>query len=499
MKRAGALAALVAWALAGGMAFADPQTPAEWRAAAAQDLDAIRTHISADTPVGAGAAGPAYDAWLQQGYAEAQARLPRVEDRNGYYYALAAYVNGFHDPHLSLSPNQALPAPRWPGFIATLQRGDVVVSWRDPNDTAAPPLGARIVSCDGESLEALMQRTVYAFVIDPRLPESRRRATPRMFLDAGNPYAPPPRACAFDGPGGARTVTLAWRALPNPPAAFNAAFSDAGLGPSATFGLSTPAPGVAWVGAPTFLAEGENGSALGTLMDTLRTHGAELRSGRAIVIDLRGNRGGSSDWATRLAGAVFGDDFIARRPLANPSGAALWRASTGNLAYWQAFQTRLERQRNGTTRSNAQSHEVTNGLSRALDRREPLWRQGASNSPPGGGITQRRPRGQSPIPAHVYVLSNGSCASACLDFADIVLQIPGVTLIGAATSADTLLADVRSETLPSGQARFLFAQKIMAGRGRAALEYYEPDIAYDGVWTDEAVRAWVLQTIEQGR
>jgi len=32
----------------------------------------------------------------------------------------------------------------------------------------------------------------------------------------------------------------------------------------------------------------------------------------------------------------------------------------------------------------------------------------------------------------------------------------------------------------------------MMGRGRAALEYYTPDIVYDGPWSDDAVRAWAL-------
>ena len=248
-----ALSAAVALAaLSASSALADPSSAAEWRNAAAQDLDAVRNIMVTDTPVGAGAAGPSYDAWLTQGYAQAQARLPQVQDRISYYYTLAAFVNGFHDPHLSLSPNQALPAPRWPGFVATRQRDDVVVSWRDGGDATAAPLGARVISCDGQSLDALIERDVYAFTIDPRLPESTRRAAPRLFLDVGNPFAPAPQACVFNINGAERSVTLRWRPLPNPPAPFNTAFSDAGLGPSATFGLTHPGDGIAWIGAPTF-------------------------------------------------------------------------------------------------------------------------------------------------------------------------------------------------------------------------------------------------------
>jgi hypothetical protein len=231
-------------------------------------------------------------------------------------------------------------------------------------------------------------------------------------------------------------------------------------------------------------------------MNDVASHAADLRNAKAIVIDLRGNRGGSSDWGERLARSIFGSDYIASRSLPNPNGSALWRASVGNLQYWQAFDHELSLRADSSLRANAQSHDVSSGLARAVARHEALWREGSNvQAPDSGGLTQRRPHGASPIPAHVFVLSNGSCVSACLDFLDVVLQIPGVTFIGAPSSADTPLADVRSIALPSGQARFSFAQKVMVGRGRAPLEYYTPDVAYDGPWTDEAVRAWTMGVI----
>ena len=91
------------------------------------------------------------------------------------------------------------------------------------------------------------------------------------------------------------------------------------------------------------------------------------------------------------------------------------------------------------------------------------------------------------------MLSNGSCGSSCLNFADTVLMVPGVKLVGTATSADGVYMDVRSVDLPSGVGAVTFAQKVERGGGRAALEYYPPDIAYDGPWSDEAVRQWVLE------
>ena len=476
-------------------AYAQPTTPDEWRATATRDLDAIRSIIATDTPIGASVAGPSYDAWFAAGYAQAQERLPQVTGAAGYYYTLAGYVNGFHDPHLSLRATRAVAPPRWPGFVATRSGDAVVVSWRDEADASAPPLGARIVSCDGATLDALAARNVFPFLLNAALPGDRRRAAPRLFLDTGNPFAPPPQACVFDHNGAQRTLALNWRPLPNPPTAFNAAFNDAGLGPSTSFGLADPAPGVVWIGVPSFAQDAHISPQLSSLMHQVQQRGDALRNGRAIVIDLRGNTGGNSDWARRLAQSVFGADYIASMGPINPGGAAVWRASPGNLAYWQNFNDEAQRQVTASTRVGAWSRDVVQGLERAVNRREAIWRQGGANSNGGGGLTQRRPQGASPFPARVYVLSNGSCVSSCLDFMDVALQVPGVQLIGAPTSADGALAEVRAVDLPSGEARFVFAQKIMVGRGRGAMEYYTADVAYDGPWSDAAVRAWTMQLI----
>ena len=110
-------------------------------------------------------------------------------------------------------------------------------------------------------------------------------------------------------------------------------------------------------------------------------------------------------------------------------------------------------------------------------------------------MTKLRPKGSSPFAARVYVLSNGTCGSSCLNFADRVLMVPGVTLIGAATSGDGPYMEVRSEVLPSKLAEFTFPQKVERGSGRGALEAYEADVAYGGAWDDVSVRAWAMALV----
>ena len=93
------------------------------------------------------------------------------------------------------------------------------------------------------------------------------------------------------------------------------------------------------------------------------------------------------------------------------------------------------------------------------------------------------------------MLSNGTCGSSCLNFADVVLMVPGVKLIGSSTAADGALMEVRDGKMPSGLGGISIPMKVERGAGRAPLEYYAPDVAYDGLWSDAAVRAWVLGVV----
>lgn len=474
-----------------------PETPQAWREAAGSDLEALRAMIAADTPVVVDDENPRMQAWYEEGYREAQARLFRVRDQSSYFYALAAYINGFGDPHLDLNPAGALPVARWPGFIAARSGDGSVVHYRDAADADAPPLGARIVSCDGNSLAELEERAVFGFVLNPMLAVDRRSAAPRLFLDRGNVFAPPPRRCVFERDGARRTLRLDWRDIPEGDEYWTQ-YNLASVGPGASFGVARPAPGVTWIGVPTF--GNHAAEQLESLVAEINANAESMRSGRAIVIDVRGNGGGNSAWGERVARAVFGDAVIEALPQPDAATATDWRASSDNRDYVASFAPQLIEQFGAESEIGQWAVRIRDELGAAVERGEPMWRQREGGEtgpiPVGGGLTQRRPRGPSPIPAQVYVLSNGTCASACLDFSDIVLQIPGVRLVGADTAADGLLMEVRQQPLPSGLATLVLPMKVNRGRARGSMEAYAADVAYEGVWTDEAVRAWVLGLIE---
>ncbi len=482
-------ALLPAFALA---ATEKPTTAEGWRALARTDLAAAEQLLRAHTPIPFDDENPALKRWLVQGYADAQARVAEIQGEADWYYTLSAFASGFRDPHVNIQPTGSLPPARWPGIIVAMQ-GDVgVVAERDASDTEAPPLGARILSCDGKPLAELMETRVLSLTLNPAFAADRRRAMTRLFIDRGIAFAPAPKRCRIEVAQEVKDVELKWRALPKPEEAWWAQLQNAAIGPAATFGVSEPAPGVTWIGVPTFSSGAQTAPKLELLIAEVLKRGDAIRASRAIVIDTRGNGGGNSQWADKLAEAIFTAPVLAKHQPPPVKSAVDWRGSEGNADYWRAWSARMREEFGVFSGSWLRAVAISDRLREAAAKSVPFYRDGSDETGPSGGQSKRRPNGDSPFAAKVYVLSNGACASSCLNFADRVLFVPGVQLIGLDTYGDGMLMDVRSETLPSGLARIVLPQKVARGRGRGALEVYAADVRYDGAWDDASVRAWVM-------
>ena len=82
-------------------------------------------------------------------------------------------------------------------------------------------------------------------------------------------------------------------------------------------------------------------------------------------------------------------------------------------------------------------------LDAAARRGEPFFTQRGET---GGG---EPPRGAA-FRGRLVLVTDANCASACLDFADLVRSVPNAAHAGASTSADTRYMDSAVEPLPSG-------------------------------------------------
>ncbi|MEO6080046.1 MAG: S41 family peptidase [Steroidobacteraceae bacterium] len=468
----------------------------DWKALTLRDVDAMHALLRDNTPITFDTENPAYARWLEEGHAVAQDRAAKVIDEAGYLYTLNAYANGFHDPHFTVQLD--LPsATRWPGFIA-VERGDAaVVVQRDAQDPSAPALGARIESCDGQPLSALVQSRVLPFSVAAGPPD--RWALHNLFLDQQNPFAQLPASCSVRTGEQSAELPLQWRGISGVQDTFTEDLTETIFGRAAAWGLSEPSPGVFWIGVPTFLPTEEATPQMRALIAAIKARGDEMRHARAIIIDTRHNSGGYAFWARQLSEAIFTPKVLKNASRATPARRVAYelRVSPGNLKY-----KREKLQRIGSDLSAAQRRDASSEadmIQRAIARKTPMLREGGKWASVSGGMTAQRPRGRkSPFPAQVYFLSNGSCLSACLLFADQALMVPGVRLIGSATGGDTPYIDIREEKLPSGLATLSLPQTVMRGRGRGAMESYAADIPYIGSWDDASIRAWTLSLIQSG-
>lgn len=99
--------------------------------------------------------------------------------------------------------------------------------------------------------------------------------------------------------------------------------------------------------------------------------------------------------------------------------------------------------------------------------------------------------------ARVVLLTDADCASACLDFADILLPL-GAIHAGQPTFADTVYMDIRTVELPSKLGRLSIPQKVYRNRPRGHNQAYFPADKwyYQGnINNTAALRDWLLQQL----
>jgi hypothetical protein len=221
------------------------------------------------------------------------------------------------------------------------------------------------------------------------------------------------------------------------------------------------------------------------------------KSKRVIVLDVRGNTGGSSILGYQLLTAFLGRP----PPLARPRPYDEWRASKGNLEYLEMQLLPLVRQvYDKQPRILRELERTVAGIRTALASGQALYRQEDNVGNPDNAADDMAAMAGTLEPAtaeRVFVLTDGRCVSACLDFVDVALRYPQVVHVGRATDADTPYTEVRPDIpLPSSLATMSLAMIVCRNRPRNWKPFvprhsYPGDIA-DTKKLEEWVNALVL-------
>ena len=456
-----------------------------WQRMAREDLAFIRETLAAHHPGPVDEANPAFSDWFESGYRQALSRLPEVRGFGAWQHVLRLYVEGFADEHLALEFHVDFRWPAWAGIgLAWNGEGFEV---RETADDVDLPRGALLAGCDGRSAEDLWLSDVAPFYARADRPAMRFRHAHRLLLANGNPLVPRPQRCTFDADGRRVEIELAWRGdsaadLPGGPS------PGAGRAPE----LRRLDGGTAWLTLPTFGARGAAADALAATLAEL----ANQRDADVLVIDVRGNGGGSSHWTEVFVRALQGDAFFERsqRAFLRQQGpvAVDYRASPGNLAHFASLLPTVAEQAGEDSETYRHFSGVVEGLRAAVEAGETFHR--VEIDTPGSSAIDEGIDGASPLfDGLIVLLTDHHCASACLSFADRVLAMPRVVHAGQPTSADTSYMEVRGAALPSSLAALSLATKVYRGRPRPGAGDYRPTLAYTGDITDSAaVEEWLL-------
>lgn len=461
--------------------------PRDWSATLRQDVTALHAIIMDSHPGPYDTLNPEFRAKAEAGLALALQRAETTTDAGGWWWALRAYAASFDDGHVQMGlKDQSGGFPtRWPGFLTAYRGADQIVLNRDETDANTPPLGAKLIGCDGVSAEQMSEQRIGAFRGRWFLEAQRVSLGDWQFMSASNPWITEMETCRFEVDGQTRSWSLNWRPI-----------ASADLSPRRQavirrgdyeFGLSTLGDGGLWLATPSF--NGNPGSdahtALTPLMEELKTRQAELRAAPYVVLDLRGNGGGSSHWSQLIAQALWGDDWMETHSL--PSIEAIeWRASDDNLKAIQSYFDEWTAAGESADRIGW-AREIRDGMIAARAEGKPYWRDAVTPEAP----SESRPDAPQLMHGPVYVLTDAGCGSACLDAVDL-WKAAGAIQIGRETSADTVYMDVRGDELPSGLVQIAIPMKVWRGRQRGNNEPQRPVHLFDGDLTDTAaVQAWI--------
>ena len=440
----------------------------DWRALATGDVEAAYIETRANHPGMFDPSNRDFPKLLEMARTEALKLARHVKTPAGFEASLArfrAVLNDGHAGAFAVLPEALSPQIRWPGFVAAW-RGNAMYVFKSAR--GGPPEGAEIVSCDKTSVKVLVERNYFRFSTGREVPGEWWSGARRLFVDDGNPFVRLPRTCLFRHSGKHERRRLSWDAVPD---YYHSWKNGSANGDPLPIGMEERSPGIFWYALPDFQPDDAGTANYKKIYAYTASNRETLLGARAIVLDLRFNQGGSSNWSKMLSKHLWGDAQVERALKAYfAKTRTWWRPTAANLAAVKDFIPLLEEQ--ADLESAAMVRMFLPIFEASVARGDTFLVE--PDIPDSAGPA--RDHEPSVLKTPVYVIVPGQCASACLDAIDYFKRFPNTKLIGAPSSADSTYMEVRNPKLPSGMAQAIIPMKMYIDRPRGKGAVYEPDI-----------------------
>ncbi len=459
------------------------------------DLDAAHALTLSAHPGAIDRDNPAFLAWAERGYREAQALIPRVMSYDNAMAAVRYYIAGFRDGHFIYSDNARKGYPIWVnGWRLEVLGGrylvDAVIT---PWPSELPPLGAELLQCDGRQPASILSEDVRPFSHTSGSPEYEQQqlASQLWALPMGGLEL---KSCQFRLPdAGMRTIAVKYHPVTQDQY-FDASAANQRPDPERPGNSYTVKDGVVWIRAANFNLR--PGTDQARALDAMLTDLAQIKGARTIVFDARGNGGGDSGIGDRIFEAATGGlDYDERGIERLPRTYAQWRVSDVSIASTERHLARRQKVYGDQHPEQLrQSSAFLAQLKAARDKGEPWVVQENGHRVTADDVAQRQGRLRR-FSGTLVLVTDANCTSACLDFADLIRQVPGALHVGQTTGSDTVYIDVGDAELPSKNRLFL-PLKVWRNRLRANNEQLVPHVKLPVLITDDAaVRAATLAAL----
>jgi hypothetical protein len=417
---------------------------------------------------------PGFPNRLRRARDAALAFAEKAVDAEGHMRALALFSAGLGDGHARAQAHYSGRGPLLrPGFT-TVWRGEALYILRPAEGGAQR--GSALLGCDGRAARDLIRDQIF-WLYDGRPEEAGQwwKHAPLLFQGSTSPYQSLPRECSFRQPDGRiKTHRLDWQKVPDAEIMAELRLN----GSREPVGLAETRPGIHRINLSSFALDDESHAAYDRLFRELEAGIQRIAAGQAIVIDLRRNGGGSSSWSEEVAERLWGEAAVAAARADYFRRTSIWwLADPANIAHFRSFAQRFRSE--GRDEDAEYLEGTVAGLEAARQRGDRFYIDNY-----GARLAKKakpaKPRRLPPV----YVITDGGCASACLDAVDLFTRFPEVKLMGAPTSADSTYLEVMFERLPSGRASIVIPTKIWVGRPRRSGQVYRPHIPVNDLeWT----------------
>lgn len=459
-------------------------TAAQWREITRADVEAAYLLLTEDHPALSQTINDtAFRARLQAGRTLALQRAEQVQTIEGYFATMAGFANVAGDKHIWWRSPYVASTAQWAGIIMRRLGDDFVVFSHEAQDGETSLVGATLLSCDGVSAADFAAAKLGGFSAVWSIEAQRIQRTPTLLIDGGNPFVLRPNQCEFMRDRRRISHALHWREVER--TALSPLIRPAQNRGAAGFGVRSFDGGM-WIALQSL---DDNATAV---VAQVREQQAQLRASPVVVLDMRGNGGGNSDFGVQIARVLFGEArFNHEYNGGGEDCSTAWRVSPRNLATMRGYVTRFEQ-------SNPEFAEGMRELVRRAERAQAAEEEFTGRVTCGNDRTAPGEPPAQVAAGQIVLLTDNACFSSCLIVTDMFRRL-GALHVGQATDAATHYMEVREERLPSGLSYFSTLQAFSPS-SPAQMGPYVPEISYSGDIANTAeLEAWVGRVAAQRR